>query len=99
MHREAGREMAQAGIDVVWGVRELAREIVSGARQAGLGVEATRFFESADEAGAALIEEVRSGDLVLIKGSRGVRTDKVVAMLRDRFPLLGGDERIGDDER
>jgi UDP-N-acetylmuramoyl-tripeptide--D-alanyl-D-alanine ligase len=93
LHAEAGREMARAGVDMVWGVREMAREIVSGAREAGMSAEATRFFESAEEAAAALMEELREGDLVLIKGSRGVRTDKVVSALRDRFPLVGGDER------
>jgi UDP-N-acetylmuramoyl-tripeptide--D-alanyl-D-alanine ligase len=93
MHREAGREMARSKIDLVWGVRGLAREIIEGAREAGMKDEATRFFESADEAAAALPAEAREGDLVLIKGSRGVRTDKVVAALRDRFPLVGADER------
>lgn len=93
MHREAGREMARARIDVVWGVRGLAREIIEGAREAGMSIEATPFFESADEAASALPAEVREGDLILIKGSRGVRTDKVVARLRDRFPLVGADER------
>jgi UDP-N-acetylmuramoyl-tripeptide--D-alanyl-D-alanine ligase len=91
MHREAGREMARLGIDVVWGVRDMAREIVEGAREAGMSAEATRFFESAEETASALTEELREGDLVLIKGSRGVRTDKVVAALRDRFPLVGGE--------
>jgi UDP-N-acetylmuramoyl-tripeptide--D-alanyl-D-alanine ligase len=98
MHAEAGREMAQAGVDGVWGVRGLAREIVSGAREAGVPEGATRFFETAEEAAAALAKEVREGDLVLVKGSRGVRTDKVVALLRDRFPLVGGDERVGSGE-
>jgi UDP-N-acetylmuramoyl-tripeptide--D-alanyl-D-alanine ligase len=93
MHREAGREMAASGIDLVWGVRELAREIVEGARLAGLSEEATRFFETSGEAAAALLEEVREGDLVLIKGSRGVATDQIVASLRERFAIVGGDER------
>jgi UDP-N-acetylmuramoyl-tripeptide--D-alanyl-D-alanine ligase len=93
MHAEAGREMAAAKVDVVWGVRGLASEIVAGAREAGLPQEATRFFETAEEAAAALAKEVREGDLVLVKGSRGVRTDKVVALLRERFPLVGGDEQ------
>jgi UDP-N-acetylmuramoyl-tripeptide--D-alanyl-D-alanine ligase len=94
LHAEAGREMAQAGIDLVWGVRGLAQQIVEGAMEAGLSHEATRFFESAEEAAEALIVELRENDLVLIKGSRGVRTDKVVAALRDRFPLVGVDERV-----
>lgn len=93
LHAEAGREMALLGIDMVWGVRALASEIVGGAREAGMGEDATRFFESAEEAAAALSKELREGDLVLVKGSRGVRTDKIVSSLRDHFPMVGGDER------
>jgi UDP-N-acetylmuramoyl-tripeptide--D-alanyl-D-alanine ligase len=85
LHRQAGRDIAAAGIEVVWGVRGLAIAIVEGAREAG--TPATRFFESSDEAARALIEEVREGDLVLVKGSRGVATDKVVAAIRERFAL------------
>lgn len=86
LHREAGHEIAEIGVNVLWGVRGLAKEIVEGAAGAGL---ATRFFESSDEAAAAVVEEVKEGDLILIKGSRGVATDKVVSALRARFPLAG----------
>ena len=34
LHREAGREIAGFGMDVLWGVRGLARELVEGAREA-----------------------------------------------------------------
>ena len=87
MHREAGHEIARLGIDVLWGVRGLANEIVAGARDEGLA--ATRFFESSDEAAAAVIGEVREGDLILVKGSRSVETDKVVAALKQKFALAG----------
>ena len=93
MHREAGREIALSGIEVVWGVRGLAFELVEGALEAGMSREATRFFETSEQAAAALVEEVREGDLILVKGSRGVETDKVVARLRASFPALGADER------
>lgn len=93
MHREAGREIARAGIDLLWGVRGLGLELIEGAREAGMALEATRFFESSDEAAAALSRELRAGDLVLVKGSRGVQTDKVIEVLRDRFAVVGGDER------
>jgi len=36
LHRQAGREIAAAGIDVLWGVRALAREILAGANEGGL---------------------------------------------------------------
>jgi UDP-N-acetylmuramoyl-tripeptide--D-alanyl-D-alanine ligase len=85
LHREAGREIAKCGINMLWGVRGLAREIILGAEEQGLTV--SRFFDSAAEAAIALIAEVRTGDLILVKGSRGVATDKVVNALREHFPL------------
>jgi UDP-N-acetylmuramoyl-tripeptide--D-alanyl-D-alanine ligase len=71
-------------------VRGLAEEIVAGANEAGL--PATKFFNSSDEVAAELIREVKEGDLILVKGSRGVATDRVVKALRERFPLAGEDE-------
>jgi UDP-N-acetylmuramoyl-tripeptide--D-alanyl-D-alanine ligase len=87
MHRDAGREIAGCGIDVLWGVRGLASEIVSAANEAGM--TDTRVFASADEAAAAAIAEARAGDLILVKGSRSVETDKIVARLKEHFPLAG----------
>ncbi|MDQ5844446.1 MAG: UDP-N-acetylmuramoyl-tripeptide--D-alanyl-D-alanine ligase [Acidobacteriota bacterium] len=96
LHREAGREIgsheAADGVDVLWGVQGLASEILAGANEAGLNE--TRFFETADEAGQALVEEVKEGDLVLVKGSRGVATDKIVDIIRKRFALAGEDEQL-----
>ncbi|HVS20451.1 MAG TPA: UDP-N-acetylmuramoyl-tripeptide--D-alanyl-D-alanine ligase [Pyrinomonadaceae bacterium] len=91
MHRDAGREIASLGIDVVWGVRGLAEEIVAGAREGG--TTATQFFKSSEEAAAVAVNEVREGDLILVKGSRSVETDKIVAVLKERFALAGEDRR------
>jgi UDP-N-acetylmuramoyl-tripeptide--D-alanyl-D-alanine ligase len=90
LHREAGREIGRAGIDGLWGVRGLASEMIAGANEVGF-IE-TRFFESSEEAARALLEEVKEGDLILVKGSRGVATDKIVSAVRTRFPLAGTDE-------
>jgi UDP-N-acetylmuramoyl-tripeptide--D-alanyl-D-alanine ligase len=91
LHTEAGREIAATGIDVLWGVRGLGQEIVLGGREAGL--RATKFFDSSEEAAAELMKEVKEGDLILVKGSRGVATDKIVKALREHYPLVGEDER------
>lgn len=93
LHREAGREMKRAGLNVVWGVRGLASEIVAGAQEAGLSE--ARFFETSEEAALAMVAEIREGDLVLVKGSRGVATEKIVAAIRERFALAGTDEETG----
>jgi UDP-N-acetylmuramoyl-tripeptide--D-alanyl-D-alanine ligase len=91
MHREAGGEIARMRIDELWGVRGLGKEIVAGARDQGM--TSTRFFETAEAAAAAARNEAREGDLILVKGSRSVETDKVVVALRDAFPLVGQDKR------
>jgi UDP-N-acetylmuramoyl-tripeptide--D-alanyl-D-alanine ligase len=91
LHRETGREIAAAGINVLWGVRGMAQDIIDGAREGGL-LE-TRFFDSSAEAAEEIIDEVRAGDLILIKGSRGVETDKVVKALRAHFALVSKDDK------
>ncbi len=96
MHREAGSEIARLGLDVLWGVRGFASDMVEGARREGMMEEAARFFKSSEEAALALLKEVREGDLILIKGSRGVRTDLVVDALRKHFPMVGADEQESD---
>jgi len=89
LHRAAGRDIAQTGVNVLWGVRGLAKEIMEGAEEAGLSE--TRFFNSSEDAAAAIVDEVKEDDLVLVKGSRGVATEKVIKALKDRFPLAGED--------
>jgi UDP-N-acetylmuramoyl-tripeptide--D-alanyl-D-alanine ligase len=83
LHREAGREIAQMAIDELWGVRGLASELVTGAVEAGM--VKVRFFATTEEAAAALLEEVRAGDLLLVKGSRGVHTERIIEALRGRY--------------
>jgi UDP-N-acetylmuramoyl-tripeptide--D-alanyl-D-alanine ligase len=91
LHKQAGRDIAAAGINVLWGIRGLASQIVAGANEQGL--TNTKFFGSSSEAAEQIIKEVTEGDLVLVKGSRGVATDKVVAALKEAFPLIGEDLR------
>ena len=83
MHYECGQAMAAAGIDFVVGVRGLAQELVTGAREAGLSNAS--FCETPEQAAEQLIAEVKAGDLVLVKGSRGVRTEGVVERLQTEF--------------
>ncbi|MEO7672707.1 MAG: UDP-N-acetylmuramoyl-tripeptide--D-alanyl-D-alanine ligase [Pyrinomonadaceae bacterium] len=85
IHRSTGKEIAESGVDMLIGVRGLAREMVDGARNAGL--QSAEFAESSDAAAEMLAADIREGDLVLVKGSRGVRTEKVIEKLLERFGL------------
>jgi len=67
--------MAEKKIDRMLGVRGLAQEIVDGANAAGGQAE---FVATPEQAGEWLRNEVRAGDVVLLKGSRGVRLEKAL---------------------
>lgn len=84
IHRETGREIGSLKVDVVWGVQGHARELVEGAREAGMSEAATAFFDTSAEAAAALVKIVGAGDMVLVKGSRGVHTETIVEALKKR---------------
>jgi UDP-N-acetylmuramoyl-tripeptide--D-alanyl-D-alanine ligase len=78
LHRAAGEQMA--GLDGVVGVRGLASEIVEGARAKGVNAQ---FVESPGEASVWLEQNLRKGDVVLLKGSRGVRLERALEALEE----------------
>jgi UDP-N-acetylmuramoyl-tripeptide--D-alanyl-D-alanine ligase len=85
IHRETGEEIAASGIDILIGVRGLAKDLVDSATQAGLSQ--AQFAEDSNAAGDLLCEIVREGDVILVKGSRGVRTENVIEKLLAKFKL------------
>jgi UDP-N-acetylmuramoyl-tripeptide--D-alanyl-D-alanine ligase len=67
------------GIQIVIGVRGNSRHIVDAAKQNG----AEAFFvETPEAAGKWLVENLRPGDAVLLKGSRGVRLERALEALQ-----------------
>ena len=87
IHTETGEQIADSGIDVLIGVRGLAREMVDGAKKAGLS--SAEFVEDSDKAGERIVSMVQTGDVILVKGSRGVKTEEVVHRLLSKFELEG----------
>ena len=80
-HREVGEEAAgSCDVLVAVGGADAAR-LAAAAREAGLADAAVHVVESADEATELLSRELRRGDVVLVKGSRGVGLDRTVAAL------------------
>ena len=77
-HRQAGESAARLGFTPVAGVGELARELVAGAAAGGAE---TAWFADAGAAAGWAIERLAPGDLVLVKGSRGVGLEAVVERL------------------
>ena len=68
-------------IDVIIGVGKRSKFVLDGARDAGFKDATLHHFDNAEAAGHFLTGFIQPGDLVLIKGSRGVGLDKAVAIL------------------
>jgi UDP-N-acetylmuramoyl-tripeptide--D-alanyl-D-alanine ligase len=84
-HRRAGRQVPENGWSLLLAVGPLARHIAEGAVAAGLpGAQVVTSADS-DEASARVPGLIEAGDLVLVKGSRGMRMEKVVQKLKDEF--------------
>lgn len=96
LHERAGKYAARKSeVDWIFGVAGDAERIVQGAIEAGHPTERTAMFASSEEAAQKIAEFVAPGDLVLIKGSRGVHMESIAARLREKFPVAeSGREKV-----
>jgi UDP-N-acetylmuramoyl-tripeptide--D-alanyl-D-alanine ligase len=78
LHARCGRAAAEAGIDLVVGVRGNAEHLVAAARETG---RAAVFVADATAAGKWMRTNLRAGDAVLLKGSRGVGLERALSEL------------------
>jgi UDP-N-acetylmuramoyl-tripeptide--D-alanyl-D-alanine ligase len=86
LHRDAGRAAAFAGLDVLFVVGgESARELGDAAIAAGMAPASVTHFDQSAAAAATIAAALRSGDVVLVKGSRGTRTDVIADRIAEAF--------------
>lgn len=78
LHAACGLRMAERGVAIVVGVRGAAEALVGAARAGGADAA---FVSSAEDAGEWMKANVRAGDVVLLKASRGVRLELALAAL------------------
>jgi UDP-N-acetylmuramoyl-tripeptide--D-alanyl-D-alanine ligase len=89
LHREAGQAAAESGkLDWIIGVQGNAESFVRGAIEAGHEPAHVKFLGSSVEASGFVAGLVAAGDLLLVKGSRGVKMERIVETLDARFTRL-----------
>ena len=91
-HKDLGQQAAALGFEPVVGVGALARSLVEEAKAAG---KEAHHFENVEAAALALplSELLQDGDLVLVKGSRGIKLEQLLQeWLRDAEAATGHGE-------
>ncbi|HET9285066.1 MAG TPA: UDP-N-acetylmuramoyl-tripeptide--D-alanyl-D-alanine ligase [Candidatus Angelobacter sp.] len=83
LHRECGIHAAKKKIDLVIGVRGMAKGLAEAA--CGAGAQA-QFVETPEQAGEWLVHNLRAGDAILLKASRGVKLERALELLQSKIP-------------
>lgn len=83
-HREVGVQAAAAGIDQIVAVGQFAKDVVYGATEAGFDPDRARAYTKFDDLLQHLDSILHHDDVILVKGSRATRMDRVVEWLDSR---------------
>jgi UDP-N-acetylmuramoyl-tripeptide--D-alanyl-D-alanine ligase len=94
LHREVGRKCVASGVDWLIAVQGAARFFVEGAVEAGLPADHAALCRTPEEAGERLLVLLRPGDVVMVKGSRGVHLEKVIELLRTLGDAPAAEENL-----
>jgi UDP-N-acetylmuramyl pentapeptide synthase len=79
-HRKIGARAAQVA-DILLAVGEKSIFMADEAKKSGLAKENVWYFASSEEAGRALQDLIREGDVILVKGSQSIRMERIVKEL------------------
>ena len=86
LHEESGRAAASSGLRLLFTVGgPAARAMANAAVSGGMPQSAVIYVETSEAASAMVTAALRAGDLVLVKGSRGTRTDIVADRIAAEF--------------
>ncbi len=80
-HREIGTEAGKAGIDLLIAIGPHSQQMIQGAKKEG--VRKTFSFKTAELAIPTVRQEMRPGDLILVKGSRGIKMEQITESLKE----------------
>ncbi|MCL5266841.1 MAG: UDP-N-acetylmuramoyl-tripeptide--D-alanyl-D-alanine ligase [Bacteroidetes bacterium] len=89
-HQRIGKQAAKGGVDFLFTFGKMALEIAAGAGSsaAGDGLE-TESFDKKEKLSGRLARMVSAGDVVLVKGSRGMKMEEIVNALQNELRMGG----------
>jgi UDP-N-acetylmuramoyl-tripeptide--D-alanyl-D-alanine ligase len=86
LHIACGRAAAEAGLDLVVAVEGNAEHLATAACAGGVPAV---FLRDAEAAGEWLAQNLRAGDVVLVKGSRGVHLERAIEAVKEKLAAPG----------
>lgn len=93
MHRRIGMMLATIGVTAVFLQGDFADATASGALEGGLTRKQIMFLNNVEEPAAYLKKQLRKGDWILVKGSRRMKMDRIVARICEDFGARESEQR------
>lgn len=84
-HFDIGKILGELKIDALITIGEYGKFYLEGARENGLPAKNGKTFKSNKEANMYLDSFLRDGDIILVKGSRGLKMEEIAGFLKERF--------------
>jgi UDP-N-acetylmuramoyl-tripeptide--D-alanyl-D-alanine ligase len=85
LHAACGKAAAEAGLDIAVGVGGNAQHLATAACAGGV---ASVFLPDAEAAGRWLLQNIQPGDVVLVKGSRGVHLERAIEHFKNKTAMV-----------
>ncbi|MBG99567.1 MAG: UDP-N-acetylmuramoyl-tripeptide--D-alanyl-D-alanine ligase [Solibacterales bacterium] len=85
LHAESGRKVAEASIDLLIVIGEVARKVAVGATEEGFPPNAVFYFEDVMAASSFLVDTLECGDAVLLKASRRVGLEQALEAIKQNL--------------
>lgn len=82
-HREIGKYLYKNSIDVLVGVGSMGEIIAEGALEAGMAEQNIYVYKNNEDAASFLNKIMKSGDAILVKGSRALEMEEIVDLLME----------------
>jgi UDP-N-acetylmuramoyl-tripeptide--D-alanyl-D-alanine ligase len=96
-HQEIGEEVVRLGIDYLICVGERSIDTARSAENYGMNANHIFTFDNSKAAGSFIQDRIKEGDLLLVKGSRGVKMEKIVKEIMAE-PLRAKELLVGQEE-
>lgn len=84
-HHLVGKQAAESGIDLIVAVGRLAEYIAKGAQEAGMSQKKIRLCNLTKDACEEVLNLIKKGDTILVKGSRAMKMEQIVEGLETQF--------------
>jgi len=89
MHRRVGMMLATIGVRAAFLRGDFSGDVAAGAKEGGLGEEQIMELERPEDGLQYLRRHFHKGDWILVKGSRGMKMEKIVQAVCESFGVKG----------